>query len=432
MKPARPRHWLLEQETRALHTRLARVKPFVLHETMVLAAAVSHAALTAIESYLEKGRKSLRTLIQRYLSWLRGAEGQGATPADAQRKFSILKLRFNAVLTQFDIFAIVMTQRSEQETGVWLAGLDIAATDALYLPGHYESPPVVCYLDRGHGAAIRRARTRLPGGGENPCAIIKVPRERMIGSGIGSSLIHEVGHQAAALLDLVASLRGVLQKKQGGEHARAWQLWERWISEIVADFWSVARLGICATTGLIGVVSLPRFFVFRIDMEDPHPFPWIRAKLSCAVGNVLYPHPQWGQLDQTWESYYPRAGLGSERLNLIEELEATMPEFIDLVLEHRPAKLGGTSLLEALDTFERTPERLIEYFQEARSDRRRLAMLRPCLAFAVLGQARANGGISPEEESRWIGELLTAWALRNALEAPATCAKRATSALGMS
>ncbi len=48
------------------------------------------------------------------------------------------------------------------------------------------------------GAAIRRARTRLPGGGDNPVAIIRVPRERMVGSGIASSLVHEVGHQAAA------------------------------------------------------------------------------------------------------------------------------------------------------------------------------------------------------------------------------------------
>ena len=60
----------------------------------------------------------------------------------------------------------------------------------------------MCYLDRGHGAAIRRARARLPGGGMSPVAIIRVPRERMVGAGIASSLVHEVGHQAAALLDL--------------------------------------------------------------------------------------------------------------------------------------------------------------------------------------------------------------------------------------
>ena len=41
--------WLLEQETRALLTRLASVAPFVLQETNVAAAALSPAALSGIE-----------------------------------------------------------------------------------------------------------------------------------------------------------------------------------------------------------------------------------------------------------------------------------------------------------------------------------------------------------------------------------------------
>jgi hypothetical protein len=57
---------------------------------------------------------------------------------------------------------------------VWLSGLDVVAADALALPAYYESPPVICYLDRDVGAAIRRARTRMPGGGENPVAIVRV------------------------------------------------------------------------------------------------------------------------------------------------------------------------------------------------------------------------------------------------------------------
>ena len=126
------------------------------------------------------------------------------------------------MITQFDLFNDVISQRSENETGVWLSGLDVVSADALSLPGgYYEVPPVICYLDRGIGAAIRRARTRLPGGGANPVAIIRVPRERMIGNGIASSLIHEVGHQAAALLDLVNSLRPVLQGLQRGTRRRA-------------------------------------------------------------------------------------------------------------------------------------------------------------------------------------------------------------------
>src|SRR5262249_1220878 len=197
---------------------------------------------------------------------------QRAHPAEAQRRFTFLRLRFNVVISQSEIFRDVLAQRSEHETGVWVAGLDDLAADALELPGYYQAPPVVCYVDRSHGAAIRRARTRLPGGDENPVAIIRVPRERLVGSGIASSLVHEVGHQAAALLDLVNSFRPALQVEQrtGGTEQLAWQLWERWTSEIISDFWSVAKVGIASTTGLIGVVSLPRAFIFRFDLEDPH------------------------------------------------------------------------------------------------------------------------------------------------------------------
>ena len=154
-------------------------------------------------------------MVVRFIRWLRTPGGNSTSPETAQRRFSMLRLRFNATLAQLDIFAAVLTQRSEQETGIWLAGLDVLAADGLLLPGnYYKMPGMICYLDRSHGAAIRRARTRLPGGGDNPVAIIRMPRERMIGSGIASSLIHEVGHQAAALLNLIESIRPLLRGLQ--------------------------------------------------------------------------------------------------------------------------------------------------------------------------------------------------------------------------
>ncbi|MGB7949203.1 MAG: hypothetical protein WCH75_16065, partial [Candidatus Binatia bacterium] len=264
---------LLENEARALLARLAMIKPFALQTPMV-AAANAPAALSAIEAYLLNGRRALRTAVRDYIRWLRANATNHFNPADAQRRFAFLRMKFNAGLTQFDIFADALVQRSEHENGVWLGGLDALAADALALSGrYYEAPPVLCYLDRGVGAAIRRSRTRLPGGGDNPVAVIRVPRERMVGSGIASSLVHEVGHQAAALLDLVASMQSGLRalQKGTGPDRLAWRLFERWISEIIADFWSVARIGIGSTLGLIGVVSLPRPFVFRLSLDDPHP-----------------------------------------------------------------------------------------------------------------------------------------------------------------
>lgn len=422
---------LLAQEARALLGRLGRIKPFALTETMVPAAAVAPRAMTAIERYLAAGRRELRARIHEYLRWLGRPEGRAANPAVLQRRFTFLRLRFNVVLTQFDIFADVLSQRSEHDNGVVLAGLDLVAADALALPGYYTPPPVVCYLDRGHGAAIRRQRTRLPGGGENPVAVIRVPRERMVGSGMASSLVHEVGHQAAALLDLVDSLRPVLRARaaRAGRAAPVWRLWERWISEIVADFWSVARVGVTSTLGLMGVVSLPRVFVFRLNPEDPHPIPWVRVRLSCAMGRAMYPHPQWDDVAQTWESFYPRAGLDAAFGDLLHRLEVSMAEFVDMLLSHRPAALRGRAVAEVMELAERQPHRLLEIHHAWRAAPARIRSAAPSLVFAVIGQARAAGELGPEEESRTLTQMLEYWALSTTTQRSAVADRLAPSAV---
>jgi hypothetical protein len=401
------------------------VKPFALQETMLPAAALSPAALIAIERLLVSGRYELREQVHDYLRWLRGA-GRGATAEEMQRHFTLVRLRFNNALSQFDSFSEVITQRSESETGVWLSGLDVFAADALRLDGDYFEPPqVICYLARGPGAAIRRARTRLPGGGSSPVAMIRVPRERMVGHGIASSLVHEVGHQGAALLDLVPSLRPGLAaaaRRGSATSQLAWRHWDRWISEIVADVWSVAKLGIGSTLGLIGVVSLPSWFVFRVNGDDPHPVPWIRVKLSCAIGEALYPDPQWRELAGLWEAMYPRTRLDAGRRRLLAALEASMPDFVGFLLEHRPRALRGRSLAAVMPLAERRPEQLAELHRRWGADRVAMRAAAPSLAFAVIGQARADGAIGPDGESRAVAGLLTYWALRSTLDTTELCA----------
>ncbi|WP_431103208.1 hypothetical protein [Roseateles noduli] len=417
--------WFLMQESRALLTRLARVKPFALVEPMVPAANLLPAAQSEIEGHLIAGRRELRRLVHGFMGWLDSGAAQRASAAEAQRRFAYLRLKFNAVLTQFDLFSDVVTQRSESESGVWLSGLDVLSADALALRGrYYRAPPVICYLDRGPGAAIRRARTRLPGGGTSPVAVIRVPRERMIGSGIASSLVHEVGHQAAALLGLVDSLRPVLRGLQqgAGDGAVAWGLYERWISEIVADFWSVARIGVAAPTGLMAVVSLPRAFVFRINVDDPHPVPWLRVKLSCAMGDALYPHPQWARLAAMWEAFYPTRGLDAESLRLLDRLQALMPAFVSVLVQHRPAALRGRTLAQVLDVAERRPARLSALFRLWTRVPALMYRAPPSLVFAVIGQARCDGRLSPEDESLLLGKLLTHWALASTLDTSLACA----------
>jgi hypothetical protein len=256
-------------------------------------------------------------------------------------------------------------------------------------------------------------------------AIIRVPRERLVGHGIASSLVHEVGHQGAALLDLVPSLRPVLQEMQrrvSPAQRPVWRAWQRWISEIVADYWSVGKLGISSTLGLLAVVSLPRVFMFRLSATDPHPIPWIRVLLSAAMGEALYPHSQWQVLARTWQQLYPLDTVEPQLADRLDLLAGSIPDFLDILLGHRPAALRGRSLAQVMPTGERQPGQLLAVFE--RSGGRAEPMIRDSatLAFAAIGQARVAGRIQPEREARLVGDLLTRWALASTLDIAAICA----------
>jgi hypothetical protein len=412
---------LLDQEARSLLTRLALVRSFSLTEPMVLAAAPSDAAATGIERYLSTRRNELRERVLRFLAWLRGP-GRAAAPDEMQRRFTFLRLRFNTEITQFELFADALSQRGDAQLGTWLAGMDVAAEDALALPGMPPVPPLLCYVDQGLGGAIRRARTRLPGGGENPVAIVRMPRERMVGAGIASSLMHEVGHQAASVLDLLPGLIQLLGRRAEAAppaQRETWLLLTRWISEVAADFWAVGTVGIASTHGLVSVLALPKPFVFRGGMEDPHPIPWVRVHLSCAMGDALYPDPQWAAFAAVWRTLYPEEGLAPEARARLAALLAAAPEFVRLLAEYRPAALAGRSLAEVFPLARRQPARLLADWRELGGDFDRLREAAPAHAFAMVGQARASGLVTPEEESPLLRHLLTYWALRRSLNASA-------------
>src|SRR5512144_216928 len=132
----------LDLEARALLTRLDQVRPFALNETMVLAAALHPRSQVAIEQFLLSGRAALRARVQAFRRWLQGP-GVAATPAEQQRRFTLIRMSFNDALSQFDLFSEVITQRSESQTGVWLSGLDTLATDALRLGLPFPAPVAV-------------------------------------------------------------------------------------------------------------------------------------------------------------------------------------------------------------------------------------------------------------------------------------------------
>jgi hypothetical protein len=188
-------------------------------------------------------------------------------------------------------------------------------------------------------------------------------------------------------------------------------VWGRWISEILADLWAVSRVGIAATCGLMSVVSLPRAFVMRINLDDPHPAPWIRVKLSIAMGRALYPHPQWDELERVWERLYPRTLMSAGQRTSFDMLARTVPSFVSALLDLRPPSLRGRSLGAALALPDRHPRQLLTLWERVRARPQQYLADTPTLAFAVLGQARYSGLLPANEELKAIAALLQRWAL---------------------
>ncbi len=402
----------LANESYSLLVRLNQVKPFSMTMPMVKGASVSPRAFKEVISLLEKEKGILRKRIYKFIEKIKDQQKTGVGEKDLQTGFTILKLRFNSILDQLDIFAEVLIQRGEYETGVWLAGLDALAEDGLATIRQYaELPALMVYLVRGHGAAIRRARTRLPGGDENPVAIIQVPRERMVGSGIAASLIHEVGHQVSSLLNLVPSLTTVLAKKEAeGGNVIAWGYLKRCISEILSDLWAMGHLGVAATQGLMGVVSLPRYFQFRLDLHDPHPAPYLRVELSCALGKKMFPDAQWDRLWSMWQTFYPKDGLDKESLGIIQAVEKEIGQFADIILNHSNQEMKGKRLAELFPLQERNPANLRNLFKGWKTGSVRLYGMAPTLVFAVLGQAKAGLIMNAAEETSILTRQLRRWA----------------------
>ncbi len=402
----------LSNEAHALLSRLQQTEPFSVSMPMVMAAGISKDAIGCITRHWIVRRMLLAQQVHRFIRLLEAVPPRKLTEEQLQRHFTRIKLRFNSLLDQFDIFADVVNQRSEHRTGVWIAGLDILAKDALQRGNDlYRAPPLMCFVERGHGAAIRKARTRLPGGDTNPVAIIQVPRERLVGSGIAASVVHEVGHQGAALLDLLPSIgRAMNQTRIAPENRKAWDLLRRWLSEILADFWAMAHLGVGATLGLMSVVGLPTYFMFRYKGDDPHPFPWIRVMISLAFGEKMYPDAQWTRLRQLWLRLYPVQERDAETKAIIGQILACLPVFTSMVLQHQSAATKGRALTTLFPIAQRQPATLRQAYARLQEN----TTLAPTLVFAIIGQARADSRISNEAESRFLSDILILWARKRA------------------
>jgi hypothetical protein len=140
------------------------------------------------------------------------------------------------------------------------------------------------------------------------------------------------------------------------------------------------------------------------------------------MGKELYPHQQWDAIASLWNLLYPIDTLEKREKATLAALEAGIPEFVQMLVNFRPPSLRGRSLREVMPLAERHPSRLTRYYRDWKVAPAKMRTAPPSLVFAVIGQARADGNISPEAESKLLADLLSYWAMRSALDSSAICA----------
>jgi hypothetical protein len=406
-------HQWIAQEAAALESRLSAVPRFGATIPMVADSEPSNRALHLADKVVSRSKRILRRQVREFG---RGLARERAFPGDlrrTQRRYQVLRGRFDALLTTVDVFADALTQRSEHGVGTLLCGLDALALDGLRLhPAVFRPPPVVCYLDRGVGGAIRRILTRLPGGESNAVALIRLPRERLCGNGF-ASLLHEVGHQGAALLALPEAFaqligEGPFARRHSNEITT---FWTSKISEIIADLWACAKLGAGATLGLFAVLGRGPRFTFHDQPGDPHPMPWLRARLSIAFGAAAMPHSLWAGLHALWQRLYPVEEAPKPTQRMLARLEPSIADVAELVARKSLPILGGRTLASALGSHRVSPATLLPRLEGLiRAIRTGHGAIAPCVVLGAVTLARHRGLVSPFEENHLLELSLRRWA----------------------
>ena len=155
---------------------------------------------------------------------MQAALAAAVSPADlltVRRQLLNFRNRYTRVETTLVFFADAINTRTNPKIAGYLKACDILAyrsmallLDQLGKP----TPSALSYFEKGIGASVLRANLRLwDGTGVNPVAAIKITHHNLLRN---TALIHEAGHQAAAVVgwneELAVQARHRLDRRAGG------------------------------------------------------------------------------------------------------------------------------------------------------------------------------------------------------------------------
>jgi hypothetical protein len=286
--------------------------------------------------------------------------------ADTLAELSALRLRLLAYRKEYlsvetiaDFYGDAINTRTSERLAGYLRACDFLAArsmNVILAPLGKKGPPVLTYVDRGAGASILKAGLKLwDGRSSSPVAAIKIVRHNLQRP---TSLLHETGHQIAAILgwneELAAALHNALRPRSPELAA----LWSSWASEIAGDAFAFGHTGFASLAALHDVLATDTATVLGIVPYDPHPVSYLRVLLGRELCRRFFGSGVWDPLARAWVATHSLQATGASEAAVLEGSKELLPLIVDVVFEKRFPAFGGKALSDLLDPTRVRPDAL--------------------------------------------------------------------------
>jgi hypothetical protein len=332
----------------------------------------SPAAWHSLERYLDLSiRQHLSKVVAQLVregDQLQAALAAAVSPADlltVRRQLLRFRNRYTRVETTLVFFADAINTRTNPKIAGYLRACDILAyrsmamlLDQLGKP----TPSALTYFEKGIGAAVLRANLRLwDGTGLNPVAAIKITHHNLLRN---TALIHEAGHQAAAVVGWNEELASKLGSGLTDAPAGVPEEWAGWASEIGADAFAFVHTGYAAVAALHDVLAGEDALVFRHTRGDPHPISYIRVLLGVEMCRQFYGAGPWDDLAQAWVQLYSLQSVSGATRALLEASVSVLPSIVRITLREPMRAFGGRPLADLINPERVSPKALVAMEQQ--------------------------------------------------------------------
>jgi hypothetical protein len=330
-------------------------------------ASASPAAWAGLERYLgvtlRAELKEAREQLKRETAVVRAQFNAARTQPEYERvadNIAFVRDRYLQTELLVDYYVDAVRARANPELAAQLRACDAMAERAIgsaLEPLGRKCPPIMTYFKPGIGASILRLGTSLWDGSLSQVAAIKLTYHNRLRP---TALIHEAGHQFAAIIDWNRTLARALAEGLRAHGSLVADAFAGWASEIAADMFAFANTGFGSIAALTDVVSGRGAQVFRFLPGDPHPISYLRVLLGVEMCRRFYGVGPWDELAAAWQALHVPTNADPLVADLVRAGIPALPRVVELGLLTRLPCFSGRRLADLVDPTRVAPRALRE------------------------------------------------------------------------